>query len=137
MHFQTAKIDTPLEAALPQLVGLGWRRRRQVLRQMRAIRIDGHRLFIWQGEAGRDLHVITAGHAKVFDEGTEVATLGPGDFVGEIAMLTGGRRTASVLATDDLDTVVMNRREFRAVLDLWPQFGMLATRAACRHLGTT
>ena len=58
---------------------------------------------IRQGEAGDDLYLIQAGHAQIQVVGptgqrTIVAERGPGDCLGEIAVVTGGERTADVIA---------------------------------------
>ncbi len=55
------------------------------------------------GQGGLGLYIIKEGAASVRKKGRTLARLGPGDFFGEIAVLDGGPRTASVVA--DRDTV--------------------------------
>ncbi len=49
--------------------------------------------------------------------GSEVARLGPGDFFGELALLSGNPRNATVVATDPLETYVLGEADFRAAMD--------------------
>jgi CRP-like cAMP-binding protein len=69
-----------------------------------------------QGQAGREFVVIVDGTATVAIDGQPVATLGPGDFFGEIALLDGGPRTATVTADTDLVADVMSHQEFATLL---------------------
>jgi CRP-like cAMP-binding protein len=75
----------------------------------------GH-VVVRQGQPGREFIVIVQGKATVAIDGQTVATLGSGDFVGEIALLDGGPRTATVTADTDLVAEVMSHREFATLL---------------------
>ena len=66
-----------------------------------------------EGDFGYSLFAITSGTAEVLQNGMVVRTLGPGDVFGEIAPLSGGRRTATVVATSRLGLVTVFNR------DLW------------------
>jgi CRP-like cAMP-binding protein len=70
-----------------------------------------------QGLPAQECFVIASGRAKVVIGGHQVATVGPGDCVGEVALLDKGPRTATVVATTPMRLWVMNRREFNSVLD--------------------
>ena len=74
-----------------------------------------------QGRVGREFIVIVSGKATVTIDGQVVATLGPGDFFGEIALLDGGPRTATVTAEADLVVEVMSHQEFASLLIEVPQ----------------
>jgi CRP-like cAMP-binding protein len=69
-----------------------------------------------QGRVGREFMVIVDGTATVAIDGQTVATLGAGDFLGEIALLDGGPRTATVTADTDLVAEVMSHQEFASLL---------------------
>jgi CRP/FNR family cyclic AMP-dependent transcriptional regulator len=70
-----------------------------------------------QGVPGQQCFVIASGEADVLIGGQQVATVGPGDCVGEMALLDKGPRTATVVAATPMRLWVMNRREFNSVLD--------------------
>lgn len=68
---------------------------------------------VQEGDFGYGMFAITSGTADVIIDGAVVRTLGPGDMFGEIAVLSGGRRTATVVAVTDMTLItVLNR-------DLW------------------
>ena len=68
-----------------------------------------------QGDTGSSMYVLLHGHARVLIEpaGTEVARLGPGGFFGEMSMLTGEPRTATVRAADDVRVLEISAERFR------------------------
>lgn len=70
---------------------------------------------IEQGAFAHEFFLITEGTAEVLHDGRHLGDLGPGDFFGEIALLEGHRRTASVVTTTPVRVVVMFAREFDAM----------------------
>lgn len=70
-----------------------------------------------QGDPGREFIIIQSGTARVQIDDVTVAHLGPGDFLGELAIVSGTPRTATVTATSEMLIEVLNRREFMAMLD--------------------
>jgi CRP/FNR family transcriptional regulator, cyclic AMP receptor protein len=66
-----------------------------------------------EGAAGYVFFVIEEGTAGVERDGQCLRELGPGDHFGEIAILDGGRRTATVVATSDMRILAMFGTEFR------------------------
>lgn len=73
-----------------------------------------------QGDAGREAYVIVEGKAVVKRGNRKVATLGPGDCVGELALLDHGPRTATVVADGDMTLFVLGARQFAGVIDEVP-----------------
>ena len=73
-----------------------------------------------EGRIGYEFYLILDGKARVEKEGVEVATLGAGDFFGELALLDRSPRNATVVAATDLDAIVLGQREFSALLDIVP-----------------
>ena len=69
-----------------------------------------------EGETGRECFVVGAGQATVTIAGDEVATIGPGAIFGELALLDGAPRVATVTAATDMRLVVMSRPEFNQLL---------------------
>lgn len=78
---------------------------------------------IGEGAAGYSFFVLTDGSASVTIDGTEVRTLGAGDFFGELAILGDGHRSASVTTTSPARVLVMFGSEFRRLQHEYPQLG--------------
>jgi CRP/FNR family transcriptional regulator, cyclic AMP receptor protein len=68
-----------------------------------------------QGDFAYEFMVIVDGQAQVIRDGEEVAELGPGDFLGEIAALDKGHRNATVVASSAMTVVVMTARDLRHI----------------------
>jgi CRP-like cAMP-binding protein len=68
-----------------------------------------------QGDFGHALYAIETGTAAVSADGVALRTLGPGDVFGEIAVLTSGRRTSSVVATSPMRLIVLFKRDIWAL----------------------
>jgi CRP/FNR family transcriptional regulator, cyclic AMP receptor protein len=66
-----------------------------------------------QGKGGVGFFVILDGRAKVSQDGEDRAALGPGDYFGEMALIDGDDRTATVTADGDLRCAAMNMWNFR------------------------
>jgi len=76
--------------------------------------------------------VIVEGYADVRRKGRKINTLRSGDFLGEIALVTGGPRTATVTTTAPTRVLVITARAFRSLLRRMPalQLKVLETLAA-------
>jgi CRP/FNR family transcriptional regulator len=80
-----------------------------------------------QGDPGDALFIVASGSVKVVlpsDEGAEpaiVAVLGPGEFFGELAILDGAPRSATIVAVEPAETLVLHRDTFLALIDEQPQ----------------
>jgi len=68
-----------------------------------------------EGELGETLFVVLAGEGKVVRGSRKVGTVLPGDFFGEVALIEGDRRTASVVASTPITAIVMHQRDFDAM----------------------
>lgn len=69
-----------------------------------------------EGEMGHEFMVIADGTAEVSVSGRVVAMLGPDDFFGEVALLDGGPRSATVTATSDVVVRVIEERDFSVLV---------------------
>jgi CRP-like cAMP-binding protein len=70
-----------------------------------------------QGERGLDFFVIEDGTAKVVAGGNTIAELGPGDFFGEISLIDGGPRTATVEALDNMKLLIVRKPSFDDLME--------------------
>jgi CRP-like cAMP-binding protein len=66
-------------------------------------------------EFGHSLFLVEAGSADVSIDGAQVGVVGPGDVIGEIAVLASGRRTASVVATSPVRVITLFKRDVWAL----------------------
>ena len=93
---------------------------------------------ITQGNRARNFYTILNGQVEVVrrEEGKEilVATLGPGEFFGEMALLRGVRRSASVRAITEVDLMVMSGGDFKALATSTRHFGELLDDVMERRL---
>ena len=64
--------------------------------------------------------MIVEGHLAVEREGKQVATLGPGDYFGELAVIDAAPRSATVVSTTPVELLVITRRRFWATLEESP-----------------
>lgn len=89
---------------------------------------EGMRL-VGEGAPGYTFFVLVEGSATVSAGGETLATLGPGDFFGEIAILGDGRRTATVTSTSPIELLVMFGTEFRRLEDEHPEIAARIAQA--------
>lgn len=104
-------------AGIPLFAGTGGRELERVARLCTEVDVPAGRTLCRQGETGREFFVIESGTVSVSVDGESVASLGPGDFFGELALLDGGPRTATVTAEDDVRVLVVSRQEFAGLLE--------------------
>jgi putative ABC transport system ATP-binding protein len=74
-------------------------------------------VIVREGEVGEELFLISEGEVEVDREGQEVARLGPGDFFGELSLMSGNPRNATVIAKKPVDTYVLGKPDFDAAIE--------------------
>jgi CRP/FNR family transcriptional regulator, cyclic AMP receptor protein len=77
-----------------------------------------------EGDPGIGLFVIVSGEAEVSIGGKKKATLGPGEYFGEVALLDGGPRTATVTAKTDLELLGLTEWAFRGLMQEHPSIAL-------------
>ena len=90
---------------------------------------------IRQGERGREFFVLLDGDVEVIKDGKPIEERGPGDFFGEIALVSNVPRTATVTTTTPVRMLVVTDRDFKHLLETSPDLqlkvlGVLASRLA-------
>jgi CRP-like cAMP-binding protein len=98
------------------------------------VEIEAGRNVVEQNATGHEAFVILEGEAEVIRNGTTVTTLGPGAAFGELAILDGGPRTATVVATTPLRLLVLGQREFGALIDEVPGLAHKLLTAMARRI---
>jgi CRP-like cAMP-binding protein len=126
-----------LEKALPNIElfsELSNKELKSVASLMTPVRVKAGRVLTEEGQPGREFMIIIEGTATVRRSGKVVARLGPGDFFGELAVIAGVPRTATVTADSDMLIETLNRREFSSLLDESPRIAKKILVGAVRRL---
>jgi CRP/FNR family cyclic AMP-dependent transcriptional regulator len=98
------------------------------------VTVHAGKTLVTQGDPGREFMIIAEGTATVKRNGRKVASLGPGDFFGELAVLAGVPRTATVVADTEMTVEALNRAEFSALLDESPAMAKKILLGAVKRL---
>lgn len=114
----TATIDqlrtVPLFAALKD------RDLRHVLESGKEVRFDAGQAVVEEDRSGVGFHLIVEGTATVSVHGSEISTAGPGEYFGEMSVLDGHPRSATVAAKSELTTFSVPAWSFNELLDKHP-----------------
>jgi CRP-like cAMP-binding protein len=92
---------------------------------------------IVEGTRGREFLVVTDGTVRVTRGGRKLAELGPGSFVGEMALLSDEPRSATVTATTAVRLLVITDRGFRRLLEENPPIAMRVLEAVAARVAAT
>lgn len=90
----------------------------------RQVRVPAGTVLMSQDDDSRSAALIVAGEVEVIRSGTTIATMGPGDAVGELGLVRGQKRTATVRASRDTTLLAYNQAGFQQVLDVAPTIAM-------------
>jgi CRP-like cAMP-binding protein len=107
--------------SVPLFAGLDRRHLERLGMLTEEVDVPAGKVLIRQGEHGDDLMIIVSGEVGVERDGARLNQLGPGDFFGEIALVAGGPRTATVTAETVARLLVVNHRDFHAMMDEFPE----------------
>jgi tetratricopeptide (TPR) repeat protein len=105
---------------------LGDEERKAIVQQMESETHDEGSVIISEGDPGSSMYVIASGEVKVYTRGTGttgtvyLANLGEGDFFGEVSVLTGKPRTATITASQRTELLRLDRDKLDAVLAKYP-----------------
>jgi putative ABC transport system ATP-binding protein len=72
---------------------------------------------IREGDPGEEFFLVSEGEVEVVRADREVARLGPGDFFGEVALISGEPRNATIMAVGEVDTYALGKNDFQTALD--------------------
>ena len=119
-----ARRDTFIEhlQQIPMFSALSKRDLQLVARRAEDVRVPAGKVLVNEGETGHEFFVILDGTARVTRRGKRVATIGPGDAFGELALLDKAPRNATVIAEMPMELVVLGQREFAGIIDEVPGF---------------
>jgi CRP/FNR family cyclic AMP-dependent transcriptional regulator len=95
------------------------------------------RVLTTEGKPGVECFVIVEGRARASARGRKIATLEAGDFFGEMSLLDGGPRSATVTADSDMHLLVMTSRGFSQVVEDMPSVARKILRTLAERLRET
>jgi CRP-like cAMP-binding protein len=130
---------------VPLFAGLTERQKKQLLKRFVSRSYKSGEAIVTQGKGGAGMFTIVSGEAEavvesVDGEKTVVNVFGPTDFFGEIALLDDGPRTASVIATEDTNCMILSRMDFIATMKNDADMGVVIAEELAkrfrRFLGT-
>jgi CRP-like cAMP-binding protein len=107
---------------------------RQALNKLLAATKVSHyapdQVIVMEGEPGSSMFLIVAGDVRVQTTDPtggqlQLATLGPGEFFGEVSLLTGRPRTATVIARNNVTAVEIPRQKVQSILNSFPEVGQI------------
>jgi CRP/FNR family transcriptional regulator, cyclic AMP receptor protein len=111
----STNVDAKSLERVPLFAGLSPKEREKVARWADTVDLPAGKHLLEEGRLPHEFFVILAGEVEVMHDGEHLATLGPGDFFGEIALIEHGRRTASVVAASPTSLAVMSPIAFDAM----------------------
>ena len=108
-----------------------------MLAKGRQVHLPADWSLIWEKTPADKAYLIVEGTVSVRKHGKEVARLGPGDVIGEMAIVGHKLRSASVVSTTPLEVVHFTSESLRELLEEVPAFGQALRETTDDRLGTT
>ena len=93
---------------------------RTISRSVEEVAVPVGSVLVEEGTIGREFFFIVEGTASVRRKGRRIATLGPGSYFGELALLDRKPRSATVISETDMTLLVLEQRAFNGLLDAMP-----------------
>ncbi len=102
-------------------------------------KFNKNEIILFQFDPGDSLYIISKGKVKVVlfsKDGKEVllSNLGPGEFFGEMSLLDGLPRSASVVALEDSEVLILNRKDFLELIRSHPEIALRILTVMSRRL---
>ena len=124
----------PLLAPVPLFEGLSKRQLKQVADVAEVVDYMAGHSIVKEGDIGDSFFVVLVGQAKVTVKGRTVNRSLPGDHFGEISLLDGGPRTASVISETPMTMLMIERSSFLKVLIDDPQIAITLMESLARMI---
>lgn len=119
---------------VPLFSGLGRRHLDLIDRHADEVKLDAGKVLARQGERGLEFLLIVDGTARVEKDGREIARLTTGEFFGEMSLIDGKPRSATVIAETPVVLLVVHTRSFGHLLDTVPGLQKKVLVTLCERL---
>jgi CRP-like cAMP-binding protein len=119
---------------VPLLSELGRRELEEVGRLADEVDLPANHVLMRQGSSGAEFYVIVDGKVRIERDGKDIATLGPGDFLGEIALVSDGPRTATATLESPAKLLVVGHREFHSLMEQFPSIRTCVLESLARKV---
>jgi CRP/FNR family transcriptional regulator, cyclic AMP receptor protein len=122
---------TEVMSALPLFAGVSKRHVRAIAKLAWHLDHAPGEVIVQAGDQGNAMYLLLEGRARVVGKSR---ILRPGDFFGEMALLDGGPRSATIIATSPVRVMMVQRRAFLKVLKQNPQIGLAIMETLAQRL---
>jgi CRP/FNR family transcriptional regulator, cyclic AMP receptor protein len=123
---------------VPLFAGVPRHRRYAIAQLAQPRRFAAGEVVFRMGQMGSALHVIRTGQMSVVretqSEALILATLGPGEFFGELSLFDQGPRSATVIAAEDSETLSLGRSDILEILNRYPEVALAFLTSLCQRL---
>jgi CRP/FNR family cyclic AMP-dependent transcriptional regulator len=121
-------------ATVPLFSALSRSDLRQVMRVAEELDVPPGQELVTEGRIGREFFLILDGQAYVRRNGRKIATLGPGQYFGELALIDRKPRSATVESATEMKLLVLGQREFAGLLESLPGVAAKLLRGLAQRL---
>jgi CRP-like cAMP-binding protein len=121
---------------IPLFAHLGRRETERLGMLTDELEVPDGQLLTRQGTHGTEFFVVLEGAVSIEKDGQQIATMGPGDFLGEISLIDGRPRTATARAEGDVRLLVLGRGPFLDLMEEFPSVRMAVLQALAERVRT-
>lgn len=108
----------PVLRPVPIFRGLSKPALLEVARRAKEVKLPAGTAIVEQGDAGDSVWIIERGNVEVIRDDRVVAHMGPGEYFGEISLIDGKPRSATVVAVDDVELLTVTASDFDSLLSI-------------------
>jgi len=126
------KID--LLKKVPLFSNLSQRHLGEIAKHADQVQVEKGRVLVQQGKIGWEFIFIVEGKARVEKDGNVIRQLSKGDFFGEISLIDGEPRTATVIAETNMTLLIVNKTSFDHLLEKIPGLQRKILISLCQYL---
>jgi CRP/FNR family transcriptional regulator, cyclic AMP receptor protein len=129
-------VDKKLEllARVPLFSGVDKVGLAQIAKLADEIDLPAGKRLLQQGEHPHEFFLIVDGSVRIDQDGEQINVLGPGDFLGEIALFDGGQRSATATAVTPVSLLILGQRGFNSLLNEFPDIRSSVLTALARRV---